>query len=644
MFSQKILMLLLCVLFLTAACKKEIAPKPDPKGILTAKAGDDQTAEPGQQVSLDGSASTDSQNKPFSFQWIFTKKPTGSTVTLTGANTAKPAFIPDLPGEFELELTIANANGQSTDKVLIRVASVQALLLPEQITEATVLEDRITDPSLPDYIADKTVVVTAQLTIKPGVTIAFARDTRFDINSNGGVLIARGEADKKIRLTGKELTRGYWRGVVIYSNSGANELDHVEISYAGSHPTLSTFKAGLTLFGGSKAQASIRNSLFLHNDGYGIHAADGSVLKAFAANTFSHQAEAGIVLAADNVPQLDAASVFTGSNGRNTVEILPSAITDAGRGEVVWTGFADKTPYRVLGEMRVSAGWKLLPGVTVEVARDQLLMIESKGYLNAAGTAAEKIVITGVERSPGYWRGIACYSASAQNVLRHTEVSYGGSNPLISGKKANIALVGSQATLSVTDSRISGSAGYGIYGRYNTHINADVRTANTFDSNALNAVFLEDAHAEMPANIPGQWMYGNFSMTEFWTQDGSYSGNAVEVAVAFDFKANGQAELYIISGGTSYACRTEAFEYKKGTVQFNQDNSFTFYPTEGRVRGFYKGCAPSYQNYDKALEPGQLQPQTFYFSFEKDGNGKEQLLIRFEKNSPNVSYFRRVQW
>ncbi|HEX8529976.1 MAG TPA: hypothetical protein VF646_08125, partial [Cytophagales bacterium] len=41
--------------------------------------------------------------------------------------------------------------------------------------------------------------------------------------------------------------------------------------------------------------------------------------------------------------------------------------------------------------------------------------------------------------------------------------------------------------------------------------------------------------SKVPANLVGKWNAGHFSWGEFWTPDGSYSGNAVEVGIAFDF-------------------------------------------------------------------------------------------------------------
>ncbi|HEX8529806.1 MAG TPA: hypothetical protein VF646_07275 [Cytophagales bacterium] len=149
--------------------------------------------------------------------------------------------------------------------------------------------------------------------------------------------------------------------------------------------------------------------------------------------------------------------------------------------------------------------------------------------------------------------------------------------------------------------------------------------------------------SKVPADVVGKWNGGHFSWGEFWTQDGSYSGNAVEVGIAFDFKADGTCEFYFVTGGTSFGCRTEAFVYEKGTVAFS-GNAFTFTPTEGSARGFYKGCASSYKNYNKKHTPDQLKPTTYYYALEKDSQGNNQLIIRFKPDAQNYTTFYRANW
>ncbi|WP_128548338.1 hypothetical protein [Larkinella soli] len=122
--------------------------------------------------------------------------------------------------------------------------------------------------------------------------------------------------------------------------------------------------------------------------------------------------------------------------------------------------------------------------------------------------------------------------------------------------------------------------------------------------------------SKTPEEAVGKWMYGTFSMSNFWTYDGKYGGKPYEQALVLDFKANGTYEQYIINAVTSYNCKTEAFTYMKGKVKFDEEaGTFTLTPTEGNYRGFYS-CYPS-QNFKRDARKDELRQETFYY--ETDG-------------------------
>jgi hypothetical protein len=93
-----------------------------------AVAGDDQSIHAGDLVSLDGSASYD-DNTPagnLAYAWTLTGTPVGSTATLTGAETATPSFVADLPGTYVVSLVVTDAEGLSSypDSVTISSANL----------------------------------------------------------------------------------------------------------------------------------------------------------------------------------------------------------------------------------------------------------------------------------------------------------------------------------------------------------------------------------------------------------------------------------------------------------------------------------------------------------------------------------------
>ncbi|GEO07175.1 hypothetical protein AAE02nite_48390 [Adhaeribacter aerolatus] len=481
---QRLFLLFFSLTFILSGCDPDKdKDQPVPPSSLTANAGPDQNVQTGQTVTLDGNGSKDSESKTFTYAWAFSRKPNGSNATLNNAATATPTFVPDLPGNYELELTIGNSTGSHKDKVLIKAtASVTAIIL-NHITVKTVLEDRIADPNLPDYLVNSSIGVKAELTLKPGVTIAFAEDAQFLVDE-GGTIMAKGEANKKIRFTGKQDQKGYWAGIIIYSNSSANEFNYTEIFNAGSTGLIDAVKTAMVV--SEDARVTIKNTEIAKSNGYGLYLREGSILYGFAANKFDNNAAAPIVLTAENVPKLDAATLFTANHGIKAIEVKRSTIQETS--EVVWQALQNGFPYRLAGFISVNSGWKLSPGLNIEVVQNNSIDI-GDGYINAVGTADKQITITGVDQTAGSWDGIIIYSRNSMNKMEYVNIKYAGGEPLTSNVKSSIAL-SSAAALQIKNSNISFSGGYGIhvYGDEPT-LNPDAATTNQFTSNALNAIF-----------------------------------------------------------------------------------------------------------------------------------------------------------
>ncbi|HYF29519.1 MAG TPA: hypothetical protein VD993_00220 [Chitinophagaceae bacterium] len=108
---------------------------------------------------------------------------------------------------------------------------------------------------------------------------------------------------------------------------------------------------------------------------------------------------------------------------------------------------------------------------------------------------------------------------------------------------------------------------------------------------------------EVPDELVGAWEHGTIDFT-FWEnyREGTWAGrNAVPTREAMIFNKNGDAKFYRYEFLFNF--------YEKlidctGTVTFNGDGTFTFYPTKGRKR-FYHTQHPS-KNYDRALTGNEL--------------------------------------
>ena len=84
-----------------------------------ANAGPAQTVPVGATVHLDGTGSTDEDGDPLCYYWSFVSIPTGSQAVLAGANTAKPTFIADKPGNYIVQLIVNDGSRDSSPATVV---------------------------------------------------------------------------------------------------------------------------------------------------------------------------------------------------------------------------------------------------------------------------------------------------------------------------------------------------------------------------------------------------------------------------------------------------------------------------------------------------------------------------------------------
>jgi hypothetical protein len=90
----------------------------------TAYAGADFSGAIGALANLDGSASSDPDNDAMDYSWSFLSVPDGSALTeedLVNRFTDAPSFVPDVVGDFEIELSVFDSESSDTDEVVVSV-------------------------------------------------------------------------------------------------------------------------------------------------------------------------------------------------------------------------------------------------------------------------------------------------------------------------------------------------------------------------------------------------------------------------------------------------------------------------------------------------------------------------------------------
>ncbi|WP_185748813.1 PKD domain-containing protein [Humibacillus xanthopallidus] len=97
--------------------------------VPVAVAGDDQNADEGDLVTLNGTASSDPDGDTLGYSWELLPGYTGPAVTLSDATVAQPTFTPTDNGVYTFRLTVDDGNGGSaTDDVLVTVDNVAPVI------------------------------------------------------------------------------------------------------------------------------------------------------------------------------------------------------------------------------------------------------------------------------------------------------------------------------------------------------------------------------------------------------------------------------------------------------------------------------------------------------------------------------------
>jgi PKD domain/K319L-like, PKD domain len=87
----------------------------------------------GMVLQLDGGGSTDAGGQLLNYAWTITKRPSGRTATLSGANTPRPTFVVDKAGKYTFTQVITDSAGlTSNDARIFTTAFPQANAGPDQ--------------------------------------------------------------------------------------------------------------------------------------------------------------------------------------------------------------------------------------------------------------------------------------------------------------------------------------------------------------------------------------------------------------------------------------------------------------------------------------------------------------------------------
>ncbi len=294
------------------------------------------------------------------------------------------------------------------------------------------------------------------VSIAAGATLEFAAGSGLSVTNDNASLVVVGEDGNPVTLTGAQTNPGFWRGLLFDSANASNELSYAIVEYAGSDSwTVTASSANVAV--DSNAFATISNCTIRDGDGYGLYAEASSDLTGFSSNTITAN-DTPASLYTTLLGYLDSVSTYSG----NTNDFV--YVQDAVVGSDTTIPAID-VPYRLDGTHDIDGGSvSIAAGATLEFKADSGLSVtNNNASIVAVGTDTAPITFTGTQASAGHWRGLLFDSSNALNRLEYVVVEFGGSDTWgVASELANV-YVDSGATLTLENSTLQHSAGWGGY-------------------------------------------------------------------------------------------------------------------------------------------------------------------------------------
>lgn len=142
------------------------------------------------------------------------------------------------------------------------------------------------------------------------------------------------------------------------------------------------------------------------------------------------------------------------------------------------------------------------------------------------------------------------------------------------------------------------------------------------------------------SGMQGNWMYGNFSMTEYWSQNpADYLGNAFEIAIAFKLNANGTYEQYFTSKTVTGTFSTYHQSLTKGTIEINEASKTII--THAHT-AHYRQSKNGQTTEDRDLDKSEITATTNYtYELKTEANGTKAIYLRLNGTGNALQFLQK---
>lgn len=340
-------------------------------------------------------------------------------------------------------------------------------ILKGSLTENLTLTDRVAGAGVDYTVQGEYSIEGATLTVAPSVTIQFEQDASM-LMIDMGALNAVGTAAQPIIFTGKQATKGFWKGLFfINSDNIKNELTYCTIEYGGSNADY--YQEGNVVLGDNlngRARLSMQHTTIRNSASMGMYVSSESFLDIFTNCTITGNDNAPVQIESDNSDVLDSSNDYSG-NTENY--ILVEGDTYEGKPilrNMTWDKL--NVPYGINNNIVVEKTLTIAAGTVIHGLNNSGFYINGQdtkiGKLQINGTASDPVMMDGEQATAGYWKGIILWCGDAD--ISYCTINHAGQSQVSGGTERAAVIADSYyehvSNLIMTNCTISNSAHYGV--------------------------------------------------------------------------------------------------------------------------------------------------------------------------------------
>jgi hypothetical protein len=305
-------------------------------------------------------------------------------------------------------------------------------------------EATISDFGLP-YKLTGTVKFNKSVTILPGTEVYFTRTAGMIVSGNFNI---NGSSSRPVVIDGLTGTSGAWNG--IYVKAGTTLITYASILNAGYRAIEGlTEPAALTV----ENTITMQNSEVSGSSGIGVYLKDNAYIQYqdnFSGNTLENDVVSAIRLGFDDVHKIVQNNTITAySDSAPAIEVRDGRNDNLG----TWTNLDAAIDYLIVEDvtLRTTKSLTIETGSNLRFASGVLFSIP--GSLDASG-----VTFSGTDQTAGLWEGITI-STDNHVSINNCIIRDGGGG---AENKANLVIQPSAVSVSISNSSIINSAGYGV--------------------------------------------------------------------------------------------------------------------------------------------------------------------------------------